>query len=98
MTEMPVLGGAVIGIAWCAAGFFFFTPPSALCAKAAEATSDSAKPATKGTLRAMVDLRPALDEAGPNVSAAPLPPCNGRLERQDANQLWQIGSHIWSTI
>ena len=32
------------------------------------------------------------------VSAAPLPPCNGRLERQDANQLWQIGSHIWSTI
>ena len=32
------------------------------------------------------------------VSGALLPPCNARFEPQDANQLWLIGSHIWSTI
>jgi len=33
-----------------------------------------------------------------NVSGALLPPCNGWLESQDANQLGRIGWHIWSTI
>jgi len=32
------------------------------------------------------------------VSGAPLPPCKAGRERQDANQLWQIGSHIWLSI
>ena len=33
-----------------------------------------------------------------NVSGTLLPPCNARFEPQDANRLWHIGSHIWSTI
>jgi peptidoglycan/LPS O-acetylase OafA/YrhL len=32
------------------------------------------------------------------VSGAAPPPCNARFDRQDANQLGQIGSHIWLTI
>ena len=32
------------------------------------------------------------------VSGTLLPPCNARFEPQDANRLWHIGSHIWSTI
>jgi hypothetical protein len=32
------------------------------------------------------------------VSGAAPPPCNARLERQDANKFWQIGSHTWLTI
>ena len=32
------------------------------------------------------------------VSGILLPPCNARFEPQDANRLWHIGSHIWSTI
>ena len=33
-----------------------------------------------------------------SVSGTLLPPCNARFEPQDANRLWHIGSHIWSTI
>ena len=36
--------------------------------------------------------------AGCRVSGTLLPPCNARFEPQDANRLWHIGSHIWSTI
>lgn len=32
------------------------------------------------------------------VSGTLLPPCKARFEPQDANRLWHIGSHIWSTI
>ena len=35
---------------------------------------------------------------GSSVSGTLLPPCNARFEPQDANRLWHIGSHIWSTI
>ena len=33
-----------------------------------------------------------------SLSGTLLPPCNARFEPQDANRLWHIGSHIWSTI
>ena len=39
-----------------------------------------------------------LYEDGYMVSGAAPPPCNARFDRQDANQLGQIGSHIWLTI
>jgi hypothetical protein len=42
--------------------------------------------------------RHMLAAQGTIVSGTLLPPCKARFEPQDANRLWHIGSHIWSTI
>jgi len=69
-----------------------------LIAVAGQQTSRPSFRRSIGCAGALPSRARVVADRGLIVSGAAPPPCNARFDRQDANQLGQIGSHIWLTI